>query len=152
VLDFAYAAGLRVSELVGACLGNIATDARGDHWVSVIGKGRRAGKVALPRIPTLVRLTVRVLPRFDMGCVRFEGPSLDDEKEPYGAPVGLAQDRYGRLVIADDLGNTIGRVKKNGRPGRRDTPACGVSLLGASPARPIICARMPAHGMLFSVR
>lgn len=48
VLDFAYATGLRVSELVGACLGNIATDARGDHWVSVIGKGRKAGKVALP--------------------------------------------------------------------------------------------------------
>jgi site-specific recombinase XerD len=37
-----------VSELVGACLGNIETDARGDHWVSVIGKGRNAGKVALP--------------------------------------------------------------------------------------------------------
>ncbi|AJZ56577.1 phage integrase family protein [Paraburkholderia fungorum] len=48
VLDFAYATGLRVSELVGACLGNIATDARGEHWVSVIGKGRKAGKVALP--------------------------------------------------------------------------------------------------------
>jgi len=48
VLDFAYATGLRVSELVGACLGNIATDARGDHRVSVIGKGRKAGKVALP--------------------------------------------------------------------------------------------------------
>lgn len=48
VLDFAYATGLRVSELVGACLGNIETDARGDHWVSVVGKGRKAGKVALP--------------------------------------------------------------------------------------------------------
>lgn len=48
VLDFAYATGLRVSELVGACLGNVETDARGDHWVSLIGKGRKAGKVALP--------------------------------------------------------------------------------------------------------
>lgn len=48
VLDFAYATGLRVSELVGARLGNIEADARGDHWVSVIGKGRKAGKVALP--------------------------------------------------------------------------------------------------------
>jgi site-specific recombinase XerD len=48
VLDFAYATGLRVSELVGACLGNLETDARGDHWVSLIGKGRKAGKVALP--------------------------------------------------------------------------------------------------------
>ena len=48
VLDFAYATGLRVSELVGACLSNIEADARSDHWVSVIGKGRKAGKVALP--------------------------------------------------------------------------------------------------------
>jgi site-specific recombinase XerD len=48
VLDFAYATGLRVNELVGARLGNIEADARGDHWVSVIGKGRKAGKVALP--------------------------------------------------------------------------------------------------------
>ncbi len=48
VLDFAYATGLRVSELVGACLGNVDTDARGDHWLSIIGKGRKAGKVALP--------------------------------------------------------------------------------------------------------
>jgi site-specific recombinase XerD len=47
-LDLAYATGLRVSELVGACLGNVETDARGDHWLSIIGKGRKAGKVALP--------------------------------------------------------------------------------------------------------
>ena len=47
-LDFAYATGLRASELVGARLSNIETDARGDHWVSLIGKGRKAGKVALP--------------------------------------------------------------------------------------------------------
>jgi site-specific recombinase XerD len=40
VLDFSYATGLRVSELVGACLGNIEVDARGDHWVSLIGKGQ----------------------------------------------------------------------------------------------------------------
>jgi site-specific recombinase XerD len=36
-LDLAYATGLRVSELVGACLGNVETDARGDHWLSIIG-------------------------------------------------------------------------------------------------------------------
>jgi len=48
VLDFAYATGLRVSELVGVCLSNIETDSRGDHWVSLIGKGCKAGKVALP--------------------------------------------------------------------------------------------------------
>jgi site-specific recombinase XerD len=48
VLDWAYATGLRVSELVGACLGNVETDAGGDRWLNIIGKGRKAGKVALP--------------------------------------------------------------------------------------------------------
>lgn len=48
LLDFAYATGLRASELVGVTLGNIETDAHGDHWVSLIGKGHKAGKVALP--------------------------------------------------------------------------------------------------------
>jgi site-specific recombinase XerC len=47
VLDFAYATGLRVSELVGACLGNIEADARGDHWVSLVGKGRKADRLTL---------------------------------------------------------------------------------------------------------
>lgn len=33
-----------------------------------------------------------------------------DEKELYGAPVGLAQDKEGALIIADDVGNTVWRV------------------------------------------
>ena len=48
VLDFAYATGLRSSEFVGATLGQIETDAQGDHWLKLIGKGSKAGKVALP--------------------------------------------------------------------------------------------------------
>jgi site-specific recombinase XerD len=48
VLDFAYATGLRVSELVGAKLGQIQTDAQGDHWLKLVGKGSKSGKVALP--------------------------------------------------------------------------------------------------------
>ena len=47
-LDFAYATGLRSSEIVGATLGQIETDAQGDHWLKVVGKGSQAGKVALP--------------------------------------------------------------------------------------------------------
>ncbi len=34
----------------------------------------------------------------------------DDEKELRGAPVGLAQDADGALLIADDVGNTVWRV------------------------------------------
>ena len=48
MLDFAYATGLRISELVGAKLGAIDSDAHGDTWIRVIGKGRMAGKVVLP--------------------------------------------------------------------------------------------------------
>ena len=33
-----------------------------------------------------------------------------DEKELYGAPVGLAQDKEGALIIADDVGNAVWRV------------------------------------------
>jgi site-specific recombinase XerD len=48
VLDFAYATGLRVSELVNAKLGQIEVDAHGDHWIKLVGKGSKSGKVALP--------------------------------------------------------------------------------------------------------
>ncbi len=48
MLDFAYATGLRASELVGATLGGIEIDPHGDHWLHLVGKGAKAGKVALP--------------------------------------------------------------------------------------------------------
>jgi site-specific recombinase XerD len=48
VLDFAYSTGLRASELVGATLGSIESDAHGDHWLHLVGKGSKAGKVAMP--------------------------------------------------------------------------------------------------------
>jgi site-specific recombinase XerD len=48
VIDFAYATGLRASELVGATLSMIEVDADADHWLHLVGKGSKAGKVALP--------------------------------------------------------------------------------------------------------
>ncbi|MEX3843068.1 phage integrase family protein [Paraburkholderia sp. BR10882] len=48
LLDFGYATGLRASELVGATLGHVETDARGDHWLRVTGKGNKLARVALP--------------------------------------------------------------------------------------------------------
>jgi glucose/arabinose dehydrogenase len=38
----------------------------------------------------------------------------DDEKELYGAPVGVAQDQDGALLIADDAGNAVWRVTGSG--------------------------------------
>ncbi len=48
LLDFGYATGLRASELVGATLGHIETDPRGDYWLRVTGKGKKLARVALP--------------------------------------------------------------------------------------------------------
>jgi site-specific recombinase XerD len=48
ILDFAYSTGLRASELVGLTLGSIMVDSRDDHWLQFVGKGSKAGKVALP--------------------------------------------------------------------------------------------------------
>ena len=39
----------------------------------------------------------------------------DDEKQLYGAPVGLAQDRDGALLIADDVGDAVWRVTSASR-------------------------------------
>lgn len=48
VLDFGYATGLRVQELVAATLGDITTDVGGALWLKVMGKGAKSGRVALP--------------------------------------------------------------------------------------------------------
>ena len=48
LLDFSCATGLRASELVGARLGDIRTGEHGAHWLNLVGKGGKAGKVALP--------------------------------------------------------------------------------------------------------
>lgn len=48
LVDFSYCTGLRAGELVRATLGSIEVDAHGDHWLHVVGKGAKAGKVVLP--------------------------------------------------------------------------------------------------------
>ncbi|MBB3005346.1 site-specific recombinase XerD [Paraburkholderia tropica] len=48
LLDFGYATGLRAREFVGATLGHIETDPRGDYWLRVTGKGKKLARVALP--------------------------------------------------------------------------------------------------------
>ncbi|MDN7592144.1 phage integrase family protein [Burkholderia seminalis] len=50
LLDFGYATGLRASELVSATLGDIRRDEHGDHWLHVLGKGDKLGKVTLPAL------------------------------------------------------------------------------------------------------
>jgi site-specific recombinase XerD len=48
ILDFAYATGLRISELVEVSLRSVHVDDHDDHWLRLVGKGSKPGKVALP--------------------------------------------------------------------------------------------------------
>jgi len=48
VLDFAFATGLRSGEFVRAQLVHVASDEQGSWWLAVIGKGNKAGRVAVP--------------------------------------------------------------------------------------------------------
>lgn len=48
ILDFAYATGLRISELVGVTLRSVHVDHHDEQWLHLVGKGSRPGKVALP--------------------------------------------------------------------------------------------------------
>ncbi|ALL67856.1 Integrase [Paraburkholderia caribensis MBA4] len=50
LLDFAFATGLRSSELVSVALGQVETDARGEQWLHVAGKGGKNARVALPSL------------------------------------------------------------------------------------------------------
>jgi site-specific recombinase XerD len=48
LLDFCYCTGLRASEFTTATLGNIEVKPSGETWLHLIGKGSKAGKVAVP--------------------------------------------------------------------------------------------------------
>ena len=81
----------------------------------------------------------------------------DDEKELYGAPVGLAVDKTGALLIADDVGNTVWRVSANNAHGQvlgnlpvtlslnklrqpdRSSPQAGSSTTWSTTRKPFTC-------------
>lgn len=52
LLDFSYATGLRAGEFVGARLGQVEDDAVEGTWMNLVGKGEKAGWVALPPLAT----------------------------------------------------------------------------------------------------
>ncbi|WP_279635605.1 hypothetical protein [Paraburkholderia unamae] len=43
LLDFGYATGLRVADLVGITLGGIQAGAHGERWLHLTGKGAKGG-------------------------------------------------------------------------------------------------------------
>lgn len=96
VLDFAYATGLRASELVGATLSTIDVDAnpRGDHWLNVVGKGSKAGQVALP---PLARAAL------DRYLVQRRLPTTPARWEPTTPLLGRLEQDAGRGITATRL-------------------------------------------------
>jgi site-specific recombinase XerD len=95
LIDFAYATGLRASELVDARLGQIGADTQGDHWLSLVGKGSKAAKVGLPP------LAQAALERY---LVQRGLPAVPARWDP-GTPL------IGRLVGDDDgAGITAARL------------------------------------------
>jgi hypothetical protein len=39
---------------------------------------------------------------------------IDDKRNAQGRPVGVAIDKHGALLVADDVGNTVWRVAPSG--------------------------------------
>ena len=48
IMDSCYATAMQASEFVDATLGDIQRDDRGEDWLTVVGKGAKAGTVTLP--------------------------------------------------------------------------------------------------------
>jgi site-specific recombinase XerD len=100
VIDFAYATGLRASELVGATLGMIEADAEGDLWLRLISKGGKAGKVALP---PLARSAL------DRYLVQRGLPALPSRWEPATPLVGSLDQDAAAGITATRLGAIMKR-------------------------------------------
>lgn len=89
ILDFGYATGLRASELVGATLGDIDTDAHGDAWLKVVGKGSKAARVALPPLARTTLDRYLVARRLQVTPVRWrpDTPLIPRLTEDGAAPI-----------------------------------------------------------------
>jgi glucose/arabinose dehydrogenase len=48
---------------------------------------------------------------------------LDAKGQALGRPVGVAVDKFGALLVADDVGNAVWRVTANAPPAERAKPA-----------------------------
>lgn len=122
VLDFSYATGLRASELVHATLGTIEID-RDERWLHVVGKGARAGRVALPPLASAALdryLAQRSLPTT---------PSRWDPNQPLvGDIAGEGGIHRARLwAVMKRFFATVAQVI------RADNPALAEKLLRATP-------------------
>ncbi len=124
LLDFGYATGLRASELTGATLGDIHIDEHGDHWLHLVGKGGKTGKVAFP---TLARMAL------DQYLVQRRLPATRERWDPATVIVAsLAEDGTG--IETTRLGRVLRRFFALVADTIRDErPAMADKLRRASP-------------------
>jgi site-specific recombinase XerD len=125
VLDFAYATGLRIGELVGATLGQIEVDAHGDHWLHLVGKGSKAGKAALPP------LARSALDRYLMQRKLPITPARRDPRTPF---IGSLDQDDARGITGTRLWSVMRRFfTKVAEVLKADSPATAEKLRRASP-------------------
>lgn len=125
VLDFAYATGLRIGELVGATLGQVEVDAHGDHWLHLVGKGSKAGKVALPS------LARAALDRYLMQRKLPITPARWDPQTPF---IGSLDQEDAAGITATRLWSVMRRFfTKVAEVIEADSPATAEKLRRASP-------------------
>jgi site-specific recombinase XerD len=122
VLDFAYATGLRASELVQATLGAVEVD-RDERWLHVVGKGARTGRVTLPPLARAALNRYLVQRRLPTTPARW-----DPETPLVGAIAGEAGIERARLwAVMKRFFATVADVL------REDNPAFAEKLRRASP-------------------
>ncbi|RZT39114.1 site-specific integrase [Cupriavidus agavae] len=141
ILDFTYATGLRASELVGATLRNIETDIHGDHWLQLVGKGARAGRVALPPMArnALDRYLVeRQLPvtraLWEPGTPLVGNLAADDSGGITGARLWMVMKRFFATAAAQleaERPATAGKLRKASPHWLRHTHATHALARGA---------------------
>ncbi|TAM18721.1 MAG: integrase [Pandoraea sp.] len=124
LLDFGYATGLRAGELTGATLGHIHTDEHGDHWLHLVGKGGKTGKVALPTLARMALDQYLVQRRLPVTRERWD-PATVIVASLAGDGTGIETTRLGRVLrrffalVADTI--------------RDERPAMAEKLRRASP-------------------
>lgn len=141
MLDFSYATGLRASELVGATLGDIRTDEHGDHWLHLVGKGSKAGKVALPPLARtaldqyLVQRRLPVTPaRWDPGTLLLASLEQDSTTGITGTRLWNVMRRFFNRVadvIADDHPAVAEKLRRASPHWMRHTHATHALARGA---------------------
>lgn len=125
VLDFAYATGLRIGELVGGTLGQIEVDAHGDHWLHLVGKGSKGGKVALP---PLARAAL------DRYLMQRKLPITPVRWDPRTPLIGSLDQDEGAGITATRLWSVMRRFfRKVAEVMEKDSPATAEKLRRASP-------------------